>query len=78
MLQRNISSQSTFAMLFVNKVDKMIIRRYKNYTKRKEAVVIQGDKIFIVEEYQLGEFKHIKDYKSFQKAQKEALKYIEE
>lgn len=56
----------------------MIIRRYQNYKNKKEAAIIQGDGIFIVETYQFGKLKTIEDYKSFQKAQKEALKFIED
>ena len=55
----------------------MIIRRYKNCKNRKEAIIIQGENIYIVECYHFGEFKHINDHKSFKKAQKEAFEYIE-
>ena len=56
----------------------MTIRRYQNYKNKKEAFIIQGDGFFIVETYQFGEFRSIEDYKSFQTAQKEAIKYINE
>lgn len=56
----------------------MTIRRYQNYSNRKEAIIIKGDGIFIVETYQFGKFQTIRDYKNFQKAQTEALKSIED
>ena len=54
----------------------MVIRTYENYENKKGALIHRGHKFYLTEFYQLGEFEGAKRYRSFKKAQKECIKYI--
>ena len=54
----------------------MVIRTYENCHNKKSVVIHEGYNLFLVEYYQFGDFKQIESFKKLKKAEKKAIKYI--
>lgn len=54
----------------------MVIRLFENRENGKGAIIHKGYKFYLIECYQLGDFKGTRKYKTLNTAQRKALKYI--